>query len=370
MKIINVKLGNPYALTIANGLLSNNVIAEFCKERANKIIIIADNIVAELYNQVLLNSFKKLISDVTLLTFPSGEQNKNRKTKEFLEDKILELGCGRDSLIVALGGGVTTDLAGFIAATYCRGIKAVYVPTTLLAMVDASIGGKTAVNTSFGKNLIGAFYQPQAVFIDPSLLQTLPMNELKNGMVEIIKHALIASKNEFDFIQNNKNAILSLQSDFLENMINQSCMIKKEIVEQDERDFGIRQLLNFGHTIGHALESVGNYELSHGEAVALGIVAESFISFTIGILSKQDFKSIRGLFRAYKIPVKLSKLYDRFAIKQALLLDKKSIEQKPRFVLIKSIGCAFIDNNNYVFEVPDHIIDDALDVILYGCDLC
>jgi 3-dehydroquinate synthase len=361
MQEIPINLAEKYKIYIGEQILQSSLLIDFCCTQANTIIIIVDKHIEDLYGKNLLQLFRKANIETYLLVFAGGEEHKTRETKQELENKMFELGLGRDTCIIALGGGITTDIAGFTAATYNRGIPVVYVPTTLLSMVDASIGGKTAVNTPYGKNLIGAFYQPKAVFIDVDLLKTLPENEFKNGMVEIIKHAIIKDAEYFNFLENNIEAIIKNEFYVLEKIIAASCRIKKQIIEQDERDYGIRQILNFGHTIGHALEQVSNYQLSHGNAVALGIIAESYISMRLGFLADADFERIKLILQNYKIPVTLQMDdYSKDDIKKILLLDKKAIKRQPYFVLIDNIGQFHMPVKGFTTPVDDNIIDEAL----------
>jgi len=354
MKKIHVELDTSYPIYIGRKFLSGTNIAKFCGKLGHQVVVIADNKVAKIYGEALLNNFKKERIKTHLLNFIANENNKSRIIKEELENKMLSLGCGRDTCIVAFGGGITTDLVGFIAATYYRGIPMVYLPTTLLAMVDASIGGKTGLNTLYGKNLIGAFYQPKAVFAYIGTLETLPKNEIKNGLVEMIKHAIIYDKKYFSCLEKNID---------LEEAILTSCKIKKNIVMHDEKDMNIRQILNFGHTIGHALEQVSQYQLKHGEAVALGIIAESYMSFKLHLLSEKVFERIKAIFANNNISTKLGKPYSRRLIKKALLMDKKNLNQSPRFVLIKDVGRVHIGNSGYTSVVTDEIIDQGIDIL-------
>lgn len=364
MKKIIVNLVPKYPIYIGRRLLVSEHIVNLCKKKANFVVIIIDQKLRTLYGKPMLSWLKKNHLNVHLLSFVGGEKNKDRQHKEILEDKMFKLGCGRDTCIIAIGGGVTTDIAGFIASTYCRGIPIIYVPTSLLAMVDASIGGKTGVDTSYGKNLIGTFYQPLAVFIDVDVLKTLPKKEFNNGLVELIKHAIIKDKDLFYYLINNVIQIKQGSTAALMKAISYSCLIKKSIIENDERDIGKRQLLNFGHTIGHGLEQASNYKLSHGQAVAWGIVVESYMAFKLGILSKASFEEIKTIFKIFKIRLSnLAKKCDKQAVRKALLLDKKNVNKVPRFVLIKSIGSVYQDSVEYTAVISNENILEALDII-------
>ena len=364
MKKIMVNLNPRYPIYIGRNLLGSDYLVNACKKYASLVVIIVDQKVRDLYGKPMLALFKKNHIKAHLISFKGGEKNKTRETKEKLEDAMFELGCGRDTCIVAVGGGITTDIVGFVASTYCRGIPVIYVPTSLLAMVDASIGGKTGVDTRYGKNLIGTFYQPKAVFIDIDTLKTLPNKEFNNGLVELIKHAIIKDKKLFNYIIENARGIKKLDKKILEKIILISCQIKKAIVEHDEKDIGMRQLLNFGHTIGHALEQVSNYKLGHGEAVMLGIIAESYMALKLKLLSTDVFEKIKSIFGKCDIPMaKLNKTYSRPAIKKALMMDKKNVNQTPRFILIKNIGSMYVGSTGYTSVIPDEIINRGIDII-------
>lgn len=350
-------------LIIGQGVLNQQ--SEYLKTVASKFAIITDDTIKKLYGESLLEHLKDSDLEVYLFSFPAGEQYKTRETKEFLENQMLEKKMGSDTCIIALGGGVVTDVAGFVAATYCRGIPLVLIPTTLLGMVDASIGGKTGVNVPDGKNMIGCIYQPKKVIIDLKLLKSLPQKELVNGVVEIIKHGLIASYKLFAHLQRHYKKLLELDLSLLEKVILTSCRIKMKIVKEDEKNKGRRDLLNFGHTVGHALETLTNYSLSHGEAVAIGILVESFIAHKLGMLDQHSFIRIRKIFFQYDLPLKLSFMIPVPTMLEVMKMDKKSLRGEPRFVLIDAIG----SSKSSCSHVEESVIKQALDWMndAFGC---
>ncbi len=299
-------------------------------------VIICDKAVEERYAKPIQQCFLDAGMTCYLLSFPGGETHKTREQKQALENEMFMLNCHRDTCIIAIGGGVTTDLAGFVAATFCRGLPLVYMPTTLLSMVDASIGGKTGVNTRFGKNLIGSFYQPNAVFIDPMSLRTLSKKQLRIGMAEVIKHALLVDPDFLETVAQSSEKVFSVDLAFLSNMIAKNAEIKAAIIEKDEYDHGMRQLLNIGHSIGHALESVSDYSLSHGDAVSLGLVAEAHIAELLGIADAGYRKKLITLLKKYKLPTRLLTPYNHDEIIKALQHDKK--KSRRRFMYGPVIG--------------------------------
>lgn len=365
MKKVTVNLANKYPIHIGAGIINDPLLVDFCKQQS-AVVIIADDNLTELYAEPLQQYLQKNKVVTHLLTFTANEQNKSRFTKEELENGMFELGCGRDTCVIALGGGITTDIAGFVAATYCRGVPVVYIPTSLLAMIDASIGGKTGVNTDYGKNLIGSFNQPQAIFSDINTLKTLPQAELENGLAEAIKHALIQDSQHFSFLEKNAAAILNYDLTVLEELLYTNAKIKVAIVEQDEKESGIRQLLNFGHTIGHALEVATDYKIKHGEAVAIGMMAESYISMQLGFLSETSLNKIKVLLKQYNLPTILKHKYVRATAHQALKLDKKAKNKQPMFVLLEDIGQIHKPKSGYTTPVPEKLINEALDYV--SCD--
>jgi len=334
MKKIKVKLKHQrYHIFYDKYLLQDTFIVDFCKKLANFFVIITHSNL-EFIAKPLMESFFKQNLIVKLFSFENGEKNKTRKTKEYLEDLMLKENFCKDTLIIAIGGGVVIDICGFLASTYMRGISYVAIPTTLLAMVDASIGGKTAVNTNFGKNLVGTIYHPKAVFIDFDVLKTLNEREIKNGYSEMLKHSLIANKKAFFKLL--KSSIIT------EDMIIKSIKIKRKIVQKDVNEKSLRKILNFGHTISHAIEAASNYQIPHGHALAYGLIAESFISYKMNLLSKKELEKIIFF-------IKDKNLIDNFfsiskeKILEFLKRDKKKILDKNRFILLKSIGKPIID---------------------------
>lgn len=350
------QISNCYEIEIGAGILKEKI-AHYLSSFSHRMAIITDDVIAPLYGEPLLRSLLSLGLDVHLFSFPHGEKNKTRATKERLEDQLFEKQFGRDTCVIALGGGVVTDLAGYLAATYCRGIPFVSIPTSLMGMVDASIGGKTGVNVSYGKNMLGCIYQPKKVFIDPSILKSLPKKELVNGIVEMIKHGLIADFALFEYLEKNST---QLNAGLLENAIFESCRIKQEIVEQDEKEQGKRRLLNFGHTVGHALEILSHYSISHGEAVAIGILVESYLSVQLGILPQNSLDRIKKILVEYEIPLKLSSKFSIEDLIDAMALDKKSVKGRPRFVIINTIGSAVPYGSVYCTTVEEPLLKQAL----------
>lgn len=361
---LKIRLGEGYSIYIKSGLLDDKFLYNNIRDISNFCVVIADTNVAKIYANKVLKNLSRFKIQSTLITFPAGEIYKNRAQKNRIENEMLSRGLGRDICILALGGGVTTDLAGFIAATFNRGVPLIYCPTSLEAMADASLGGKTAVNTKWGKNLIGSFYHPNGIFIDTKTLNTLPEKEFKNALVEIVVHGLIADNNLFSFLETGLENIFRLDEALLERLIKVNCKIKKDIVEKDEKDKEFRKVLNFGHTIGHALELCSKYKINHGEAVAIGTIGEAYISVSLGLLSKQEFSRINHLFNSIGILPNLSKSITIDKLLNAMRLDKKAFRGIPRFILLEKIGKTVNLKNQVAFAVPKKVIISALKYVL------
>lgn len=328
-----------------------------------RLAIITDSTVARSVGHGLLERLRALDHDIRLFEFAAGESSKTRKTKAILEDQMLEAGYGRDTLILALGGGVVGDMAGYVAATYHRGIGFVQVPTTLLAMVDSSVGGKTGVDTQHGKNLIGAFHQPEAVFIDPALLESLPMDQRKAGFAEMIKHGVILDGDYFARLEAHHERILALETPLADEAIEGSCRIKGLVVERDEKEADLRKVLNFGHTVGHAIETLADFQLLHGHAVALGMRYECALAVASGFLLADDATRINRLLDRIGYPRSISDL-PVFAeskptaadLVKAMHGDKKAAGGKVQVVLPKHIGQMAQPNGRYGISVEDEAL--------------
>ncbi len=314
-------------------LLENPHFLSRCKELGGRIAIITDSKLAPIYGEQLLSYLSEEGIDATLIPFQAGEASKTRATKEKLENALLGAKFGRQDSLIALGGGVVTDLTGFVAATYCRGIRYLNVPTTLMGMVDAAIGGKTAINTPHGKNLFGAFHLPEDVFIDLSLLDTLGEGEMRQGAAEIIKYGLIKSPSLYKLLKSHVSKWHARDPDFIQMIVQESCKIKTEIVEADLREeSGLRKVLNFGHTIAHALETTSGYRLPHGDAVAIGLLAEASLSSGIPV------DEIRELLISYHFPLEIDSHITPEMLLEAMELDKKSVAGRPHFTTLARIG--------------------------------
>lgn len=299
-----------------------------------------------------------------MLTIPAGESNKTRESWARLTDQMLAKRYGRDSAVIALGGGVVGDLAGFVAATFMRGIPVVQIPTTLVAMVDASIGGKTAVDTPAGKNLVGAFHPPAAVLVDAQLLATLSLREMRAGFAEIVKHGVIADDVYLRLVASSAPELLSaggLMSDRMLSIIVRSVEIKAGIVSRDEREEGLRKTLNFGHTIGHAVELVSGYSLLHGEAVAIGMALESRLAEEIGVAVNGTAATISMALHSAGLPTDLPSDFKSEEVIEAMKADKKGVSGKTRFALPLRIGAMAGQETGWTVSVTDDQLREVLE---------
>jgi 3-dehydroquinate synthase len=296
------------------------------------------------------------------ITFPAGEASKNRNEWARITDLLLDRGVGRDGGIIALGGGVAGDLAGFIAATYLRGIPYIQAPTTLLAMVDASVGGKTGVDTPHGKNLVGAFHPPAAVAADPRVLRTLPERDYRGGLAEAVKHGLIADRDYFAWMESEVEALLRRDETTLTRLVRRSVEIKAEVVSGDERETGRRAILNAGHTVAHALEQATAYRLPHGDAVALGLVAECALAEELGAATEGIRRRVVSLLERFGLPVRLGQRLPEERLLDAMGRDKKNRMTRVHFALPSAIGC-MAEEGGWTRSAAEPAIRSALGAI-------
>jgi 3-dehydroquinate synthase len=328
---------------------------------AHRYALITDSNVGPLYAEKVRNQIEKGSAEV--LTIPAGESNKTRESWARLTDQMLAKKFGRDSVVIALGGGVVGDLAGFVAATFMRGIPVVQIPTTLVAMVDASIGGKTAVDTPAGKNLVGAFHPPAVVLVDPQLLTTLPLREMRAGFAEIVKHGVIADDVYLREVASGASEMLSAggsASDRMLSLIVRSVEIKADIVSRDEREEGLRKTLNFGHTIGHAVELVSGYSLLHGEAVAIGMALEGRLAEQIGVAKAGTAATIVKALQSAGLPTDLPTGFQAEEVIEAMKSDKKGVSGKTRFALPLRIGAMAGAETGWSVQVGDDQLREVL----------
>ena len=350
MKPIKLKINTKtqhYSIIIGSNLLSN--ISKILKENSidfkQCLLIIDKNI-----SKIIVSKIKKSINKkkIHVHLFKASEMNKNFNNVNKILDILLNKNFSREDCIISIGGGITGDISGFAASLFKRGLKFINIPTTLLSQVDSSIGGKTGVNTKYGKNLIGSFYQPNLVISDVQFLKTLPKRELICGYGEILKHSLIANKRFYNFLDKNSDKILKLSSPYIEKAIYESCKIKKNVVEKDEKEKGVRKILNFGHTFAHAYEASLGYskKLNHGEAVILGMKTALSFSLKNNLLKKDVFNSINNHITNSKLPSNVKRFFKTKDLKKIMyfmLKDKKNYSDKISLVLLKKIGSPIID---------------------------
>jgi len=360
MRIVPVELGiNSYKIFIGNAL--GQEIVNFCQNSSfsHKGLIITDTNVGPRYGQWLQQLLHQGGICAGIYEIPAGEGSKSLAMAERLFTECIEMGLDRKSPVFALGGGVVGDLAGFVAASYMRGVPFVQVPTSLLAQVDSSVGGKVAVNHALGKNLIGAFYQPKAVFMDLDTLKTLPEREICTGLGEIIKYGIIYDKEFFRYLEENMEAAASLENQAAMYMTARSCEIKAEVVSQDEKELGLRAILNFGHTAAHAIEkNTGYSRYNHGEAVAIGMVCAAYISQALGMIAPGTAARVISLIESLHLPVRaegctVDMLY------RDIFHDKKTVGGKVNWILMEDIGSVTGRK-----DVPEQVVREAMSRII------
>ncbi len=363
MKFRKVKVSpdkrNSYEILIGPGVL-NRIAVDLAEAKiAHWYALITDSNVAEIYGKALFKELESALGNAKMIVFPAGEKNKNRKNKALIEDRMLDFGFGRDCAIIALGGGVVGDLAGFVAATYMRGIPCIQVPTTLVACVDSSVGGKTAVDTSHGKNLIGSFHQPQRVYADIDALKTLEPKHISEGLAEVIKYGVIKSSGFFSYLEKNIEKIFKLDDTALLDITEISCQIKAEVVREDEREQNLRKILNFGHTVGHAIEQLSKYTVSHGEAISVGMVIEGEIALERTEWTKEDQQRLVQLLKKARLPVEMPYEVDVEEIIEIMKIDKKARRGKIEISLPVSIGKMREIEGSYGIRVDEQAIKAA-----------
>ena len=354
---LNVNLGErSYKIYVSPAF--NNLLNILSSYKLSKALLVTDSNVGRLHSEECTEQIKHAGIEVVNFVFPAGEASKNLKTVEDIYKICKDNKFERNDAIIALGGGVVGDLAGFAAATYLRGINFIQLPTSVIAQCDSSVGGKVGVDFEGGKNLVGAFYQPKTVYINVDTLKTLPEREYISGFAEVIKHGVIQDAEFFRYLEENVDGIQARNNDVLAYVVRSNCSIKAKVVELDERENYLRAILNFGHTVGHAIESVLEFSLLHGECVALGIVAACSISRTMGLINEEDMGRIVALLQKIKLPtmhegLNVQKVYDQ------MLFDKKISGGKVNFILPKRIGEVVQCN-----EVNENTIKDSIQRLL------
>lgn len=366
-KVVEVEIpgGGVYPIHIEPAALDD--VASFCTRYApaHRYAVISDSQVTRLYGEAVLGRLRDSGLGAELVSFPAGERNKTREQWASLGDRLLRAGFGRDSAFIALGGGVTGDLAGFVAATYMRGVPVVQVPTSLLAMLDSSVGGKTGLNTEAGKNLIGAFHHPAAVLIDPAVLETLPRPERSAGLAEAVKTAAILDEGLCGWIEDNAAALADGESEPSAQLIERVVRHKAGVVSEDPSERGRREMLNFGHTVGHALEALGGYDRLHGEAVAAGMRVEARWGEALGLTAAGSARRLAATLEACELGGSWEADRRSSEIRAAMLGDKKTRRGRLRCVFLARIGRVAVDpHGSHAFELTDHDLGGPLSAAL------
>lgn len=356
---IGYELFDELLYDIKAGLLGN----------VKKIAIVTDDIVKKLYADSLCEMLEKDGFLVKLIAILHGEKSKTRQTKEMIEDTMLDAGFRRDCAVIAIGGGVVTDIAGFVAGTFGRGVPFVNYATTLLAAADASVGGKTAVDTPLATNLIGLFNQPRKVYIDIATWKTLPQREISCGLSETIKHAIISNREFFDYLKENIDMVFENDKAVCSHISDENCKVKYQVVMKDEKESGLREVLNLGHTVGRAIETLSDYRLLHGEALSIGLVAQAMLSNELGFCTKKDIDEVVELLKKAKLPTEIPEYIDKEELVKKLYTDKKVKNGKLRFVLQKGIGdVAVFGENEYAKQIDEKVISGIIQKMPSACE--
>lgn len=377
MKKINVQIrrvvDNTYDIEVGYDLF-NTLIADLkgsLVENVYRYAIITDDTVKALYGDKLLTLMRENGFEVQLFSMPAGEKSKRRETKARIEDKMLEAGYRKDSCIIGLGGGVVTDLAGFLAATFCRGIPVINYATTFLAAADASIGGKTAVDTPLATNMIGLIVQPRKVYIDLKTWETLDDEQIKNGLAETIKHACLADYDFFEYLEKNLDVILgrdNTQPEYLETLeyvCEKNACIKYNVVSQDEQESNMREILNLGHTVGRAIEAASGFELLHGNAVSIGMAAQVMMACDRGYMTKEERDRVLRLLERAGLPLVVPKGIAKETIVEKLYADKKVRRGEIKFVFQSGIGAMKVfEDGKYSCKVPESEIVKVVEKLM------
>ncbi|MBN1787731.1 MAG: 3-dehydroquinate synthase [Sedimentisphaerales bacterium] len=365
MRKIDVKIPSrpkdSYTIAIGNNLLGS-ILTKVKKRMPKKnLFVLTDANVAK------AGLLKKLLKSSKLpyyIISPAGERSKHIQTVTKIIESMEKKALGRDCAVIALGGGTVGDIAGFVAAIYKRGVPVIQIPTTTVSQADSAIGGKTGVDSSISKNAYGSFHHPSAVYIDVSTLKTLNKKQFNTGLVETIKHALIADEKYFIYLQKNMKDIIAKKPGPLEYIALKNCQVKASVVEIDPYEKNKRRILNYGHTIGHAVESASNYRILHGQAVAIGIIAANIIEQKLGFGDKKRLSELKKLFKQMNISLKIPKSITKRKILDIISRDKKAVNKWPRFVLLAETGKVLCKKGDYAHNVKRKIVEDAIDILL------
>ena len=362
MKWIDIDLSewrdNSYRIYIDRGLLDR--FDRYLEKRGAGCILVTDDRVCELYGGVVMEGLKKRYEKVLMYSFMNGEKSKVLKTKVEIEEYMFGNGLGKESKLVALGGGVVGDMGGYIASSYYRGIGYIQIPTTLVGQVDSSIGGKTGINVDWGKNLLGAIYQPEVVLIDPDVLKSLEDREYYGGFGEVIKMGFIGDEELFWYLKDHMEGLRFRDEEDLEFVIWRCCILKARIIEEDERDEGRRRVLNFGHTVGHSLEKGMGYGWLHGECIGVGMLVEGYMSYRLGYMSWKDLEILEEVIVGYGLRTRIAKECDLEGLYGTILYDKKRKGGKVYYSLPGGMGEMVKEGGVYGVEVGRKLVLEAL----------